>query len=187
MPLTRSTDPLVWIDCEMTGLDPETDHILQICCYITDADLKLLEPQGFETVVHQPPATLASMNEWCIETHGRTGLTAAVQASTVSAESAAAALLAYIQRYVPQPRTGLLAGNSVHADKAFLAKGPYRSVLEWLHYRIVDVSALKEMARRWGSDELLAAVPAKKEVHLAREDILESIAEMRFYRDRLFR
>ncbi|OJK05108.1 hypothetical protein ASPACDRAFT_1852060 [Aspergillus aculeatus ATCC 16872] len=187
MPLTRSTDPLVWIDCEMTGLDPETDQILQICCYITDADLKLLEPQGFETVIHQSPAMLASMNEWCIETHGRTGLTAAVQASTVSAESAAAALLEYIQRYVPQPRTGLLAGNSVHADKAFLAKGPYQSVLEWLHYRIVDVSALKEMARRWGSDELLAAVPAKKEVHLAREDILESIAEMRFYRERLFR
>ncbi|RAK72781.1 oligoribonuclease [Aspergillus fijiensis CBS 313.89] len=187
MPLTRSADPLVWIDCEMTGLDPETDQILQICCYITDADLKLLEPQGFETVIHQSPATLASMNEWCIETHGRTGLTAAVQASTVSAESAAAALLEYIHRYVPQPRTGLLAGNSVHADKAFLAKGPYRSVLEWLHYRIVDVSALKEMARRWGSDELLAAVPAKKEVHLAREDILESIAEMRFYRERLFR
>ncbi|GKZ64032.1 hypothetical protein CBS63078_5391 [Aspergillus niger] len=186
MPLTRSSDPLVWIDCEMTGLDADTDQILQICCFITDANLNLLEPQGFETVIHHPTSVLDNMNAWCIETHGRTGLTAAVQASTTTAEEAATALLAYIQKYVPQPRRGLLAGNSVHADKAFLAKGPYQAVLDWLHYRIVDVSALKEMVRRWGSEELLESVPGKKEVHLARDDILESIEEMRFYRGRLF-
>ncbi|KAE8145631.1 ribonuclease H-like domain-containing protein [Aspergillus avenaceus] len=186
MPLAPSSDPLVWIDCEMTGLDHERDQIIQICCFITDANLQVLEPHGFETVVHAPKAALDSMSQWCIDTHGRTGLTAAVLASTVTPESAAANLLAYIQRHVPQPRTALLAGNSVHADKAFLARGPYAKVLEWLHYRILDVSTLKEAARRWGGQELLAAVPEKKEVHSAKDDILESIAEMQFYRDRLF-
>ncbi|KAI9928997.1 hypothetical protein ASPWEDRAFT_169169 [Aspergillus wentii DTO 134E9] len=186
MPLARSSDPLVWIDCEMTGLDSENDQILQICCFITDAKLNLLEPTGFEAVIHQPKSTLDAMSQWCIDTHGRTGLTSAVLASTTSPSTAAADLLAYIQKYVPQPRTGLLAGNSVHADKAFLAKGPYAQVLEWLHYRIVDVSTIKEAARRWGSDELLQAVPPKREVHLAKDDILESIEEMRFYKGRLF-
>ncbi|KAA8646292.1 hypothetical protein EYZ11_007717 [Aspergillus tanneri] len=170
----------------MTGLDPEKDQILQICCFITDADLQLLDPTGFETVIHQPKSLLDQMSPWCIDTHGRTGLTATVLASTVTAESAAADLLAYIQRYVAQPRTALLAGNSVHADKAFLARGPYAAVLDWLHYRIVDVSTIKEIARRWGSQDLLDSVPPKREVHLARDDILESIEEMRFYRRWLF-
>ncbi|EAW09755.1 oligoribonuclease [Aspergillus clavatus NRRL 1] len=186
MPLERSTDPLVWIDCEMTGLDPETDQILQICCYITDANLTLLDRTGFETIIHHPRSTLEAMSPWCIDTHGRTGLSAAVLASTTDAATAAADLLAYIQRFVPRPRTALLAGNSVHADKMFLARGPYAAVLGWLHYRILDVSAFKEAARRWGAEGLLADVPVKKEVHLAREDILESIEEMRFYKERLF-
>ncbi|GAB1194576.1 hypothetical protein APSETT444_003822 [Aspergillus pseudonomiae] len=180
MPLARSSDPL------MTGLDSEKDQIIQICCFITDASLQLLDPHGFETVVNVSKTTLDNMSQWCIDTHGRTGLTAAVLASTVTPESAASELLAYIQQYVPQPRTALLAGNSVHADKAFLSRGPYAKVLEWLHYRILDVSTFKEAARRWGADELLAAVPRKKEVHLAKDDILESIEEMRFYKERLF-
>ncbi|KAE8348064.1 ribonuclease H-like domain-containing protein [Aspergillus coremiiformis] len=186
MPLARSSDPLVWIDKQMTGLDADKDHIIQICCFITDANLRLLEPNGFETVIHAPKTVMDTMSQWCIDTHGRTGLTAAVLASTVTPESAAADLLAYIQTYVPRPRTALLAGNSVHADKAFLSRGPYAKVLEWLHYRILDVSTIKEAARRWGADELLAAVPGKKEVHLAKDDILESLEEMRFYRERLF-
>ncbi|KAL4810312.1 ribonuclease H-like domain-containing protein [Aspergillus unguis] len=187
MPLTRSTDPLVWIDCEMTGLDPHTDHILQICCFITDADLNLLETNGFETVIHVPQSALDSMSQWCIDTHGRTGLTKRVQSSTITPESAAADLLTYIKQYVPTPRTALLAGNSVHADKMFLARGPYAQVLEWLHYRIVDVSTIKEVARRWGGEGLLQSVPKKKEVHEAREDILESMEEMKFYREQLFK
>ncbi|KAJ5390148.1 RNA exonuclease Rex2 [Penicillium cataractarum] len=186
MPLARSNDPLVWIDCEMTGLDPETDTILQICCIITDAQLQVLEPQGFDAVIHHPDSVLNNMSAWCIDTHGHTGLTAAVRASTTTAADAAASLLEYIQRHVPAPRTALLAGNSVHADKAFLARGPYAKVLEYLHYRILDVSSIKEAARRWGSEELLAEVPGKKEVHLARDDILESIEEMRYYRGKLF-
>ncbi|KAL4943006.1 hypothetical protein BDV06DRAFT_190811 [Aspergillus oleicola] len=186
MPLTRSTDHLVWIENQMTGLDPSTDQILQICCFITDANLNLLDTTGFETVIHVPQSALDSMSQWCIDTHGRTGLSARVQNSTVTPESAAADLLAYIKRYVPRPRTALLAGNSVHADKAFLACGPYAAVLEWLHYRIVDVSTLKEVVRRWGVDQVLNQVPGKKEVHEAREDILESIEEMKYYRRVLF-
>ncbi|KAL4926239.1 oligoribonuclease [Aspergillus undulatus] len=171
---------------QMTGLDPATDQILQICCFITDANLHLLDNTGFETVIHAPQTALDGMSQWCIDTHGRTGLTARVQKSTVTPETAAAELLAYIQRYVPKPRTALLAGNSVHADKAFLACGPYKQVLEWLHYRIVDVSTIKEVVRRWGSKETLESVPAKKEVHEARKDILESIEEMKYYRGVLF-
>ena len=170
----------------MTGLNSDTDSILQICCFITDAHLHLLEPTGFETVIHHPKHTLDTMSPWCVDTHGRTGLTAAVLSSTTTSEAAAADLLSYIRKYVPQPRTAVLAGNSVHADKAFLARGPYASVLEWLHYRILDVSAIKEAARRWGSEELLGAVPAKREVHLAKDDILESIEEMKYYRGVLF-
>ncbi|KAL5334309.1 ribonuclease H-like domain-containing protein [Aspergillus crustosus] len=187
MPLTRSTDPLVWIDCEMTGLDPKTDQILQVCCFVTDAHLNLLDTTGFETVIHVAQSALDSMSQWCIDTHARTGLTARVQTSTVTPETAAAELLSYIQRFVPQPRTALLAGNSVHADRGFLAEGPYARVLGWLHYRIVDVSTVKEVVRRWGGEGVLAAVPAKKEVHEAREDILESIEEMKYYRSVLFK
>ena len=170
----------------MTGLDAENDHLLQICCFITDAQLQLLDPHGFEVVIHQPRAILDAMSQWCINTHGRTGLTAAVLASTTTPSQAATDLLTYIRRYVPEPRAALLAGNSVHADKAFLSRGPYAQVLEWLHYRILDVSSFKEAARRWGSEELLREVPPKREVHLARDDILESIEEMRFYREKLF-
>ncbi|KAJ5887992.1 hypothetical protein N7495_008033 [Penicillium taxi] len=194
MPLEPSKDPLVWIDCEgstahqtqMTGLDPEKDVILQICCFITDAQLQLLEPDGFETVIHHSDSTLDNMSQWCIDVHGRTGLTAAVRASSTTPSAAADSLLAYIKRHIPTPRSGLLAGNSVHADKAFLVCEPYAQIMEHLHYRILDVSTFKEAARRWGSDELLAQVPPKRLVHLARDDILESIEEMRFYKEKLF-
>ncbi|EEQ27908.1 Phosphatidylinositol 3,4,5-trisphosphate-dependent Rac exchanger 2 protein [Microsporum canis] len=186
MALQRSSDPLVWVDCEMTGLDPANDKILQICCFITDAQLNLLEPAGFEAVVHQPQDVLDRMNAWCIDTHGRSGLTAASLSSTTTAEEAASDLLAYIKRYVPKQRTALLAGNSVHADRAFLAQQPYAKALGWLHYRILDVSSVKEAVRRWSSDEVLRDAPAKKGVHLARDDILESIEEMKYYRQKLF-
>jgi oligoribonuclease (3'-5' exoribonuclease) len=174
------------ISLQMTGLDPETDRILQICCFVTDAQLQLLEPSGFETIIHHPQSTLDAMSQWCIDTHGRSGLTSAVLASSTTASAAAAELLSYIKKFVPEPRTALLAGNSVHADRAFLSKGPYAPVLEWLHYRILDVSTIKEAVRRWGSEELLKDVPPKRERHLAKDDILESIEEMRYYRNRLF-
>lgn len=170
----------------MTGLNPSTDSILSIACYITDAQLRLLDPQGFTATIHHSAHTLSLMNEWCTTTHSKSGLTAACIASTTTAESAASSLLAYIKQYIPHPRVGLLAGNSVHMDKEFLRKGPYGKIIEYLHYRILDVSALKEAARRWAPPGLLARVPAKKGLHQAREDIRESIEEARFYREVFF-
>ncbi|KZF22503.1 RNA exonuclease Rex2 [Xylona heveae TC161] len=186
MSTTRSEDPLVWIDCEMTGLDYEKDSILQISCFITDAQLRLLDEEGYGAIIHHDKAVLDSMNEWCIKTHGATGLTAAVLTSTTTAEQAAIELLAYVKKYVPQPRKAMLAGNSVHADKAFLCKAPYNAVLDHLHYRILDVSSLKEAARRWAPAPVLNEIPQKRGIHEARQDILESIEEARFYQEAFF-
>lgn len=171
---------------QMTGLDPETDKIIELCCFITDSNLNLLDTNGFEATIHQPKEVMDSMNQWCIDHHGASGLTRAVLESTTTAEEAAQGLLAYIQKYIPQERIGVLAGNSVHADKAFLVRGVYKPVMDWLHYRIMDVSTLKEAARRWGSDEMLEGVPKKKYSHTAKDDILESIEEMKYYRKQLF-
>ncbi|KAI5295532.1 hypothetical protein KEM52_001080 [Ascosphaera acerosa] len=168
------------------SLDPDHDQIIELCCFITDHNLNLLDEAGFEAVVHQPKEVMDAMNQWCIDHHGASGLTAAVLSSTVTAEAAAQGLLRYIKSFVPAPRCAVLAGNSVHADKAFLVREPYKQVVDWLHYRILDVSTFKEAARRWGSSGLLEAVPRKKYAHTAREDILESIEEMRYYRSRLF-
>lgn len=169
----------------MTGLNTTTDVLLQVACYITDSNLNVLDPNGFESVIHRPHSKLAEMDEWCIETHGRTGLTQRVLDSTATVQEVESRLLEYIKQYVPEKRTALLAGNSVHADKVFLAK-EMSSVIEWLHYRILDVSAVKEGARRWCSEEVLSGVPKKMETHEARQDILESIEEMRYWREKLF-
>lgn len=170
----------------MTGLDPDSEEILEIHCIVTTGDLQVLDADGWGVVVHHPESRLDRMGEWCTRTHAQTGLTAAVLASTTTAEEAAAGLLAYVQRLVPEPRKALLAGNSVHADKAFLAKGPYARVLEHLHYRILDVSSVKEAARRWCPPSVAAGVPAKTGTHRGREDILESIEEARYYREVIF-
>ncbi|KAF8462991.1 ribonuclease H-like domain-containing protein [Kalaharituber pfeilii] len=183
--LSPSTDPLVWIDCEMTGLNPETDVILQIVCFITSSSLDLLEPTGLELVIHYPKSVLDQMGPWCQETHARTGLTQRVLASTTTPEEAAAKLLAYIKAHVPKPRSALLAGNSIHADRMFLAK-LCPEILEHLHYRIMDVSTLKECARRWSSKGVRSRVPQKKGLHEARADVLESIEEMRYYKKVFF-
>lgn len=170
----------------MTGLDRNRDTIMSISCFVTDADLNLLDSEGFDTVIHHEKFTLDAMDEWCTRTHDKSGLTQACIESTVRPEAAATSLLQYIKRFVPESRKGLLAGNSVHCDKEFLNKAPYNAVLEHLHYRILDVSSIKEAARRWAPEQVLTAVPPKKGLHQAREDILESIAEARFYRDAVF-
>ncbi|PHH92434.1 hypothetical protein CDD83_7390 [Cordyceps sp. RAO-2017] len=178
--------PLVWIDCEMTGLDPDTDEILEVYCVVTTGDLELVDEAGFHAVVHWPQSRLDGMDDWCRATHGGSGLTAAVVASTTTAAQAAEGLYRYVAGLVPERRTGLLAGNSVHADRAFLRRGPWAPVVDHLHYRLLDVSAIKEAARRWSPAGVLAAAPRKRGRHLARDDILESIAEARFYRDAIF-
>ena len=186
MPESRSTEPLVWIDCEMTGLDVENDTIMSLCCFITDYNLNLLDEAGFEAVIQHSQAQLDAMGEWCRTHHAASGLSAACLASTTTAEHAAADLLAYIQRFAPDRKRALLAGNTVHADRGFLARGPWRPVVSHLHHRLLDVSALKEAARRWAPEAVLRRSPQKAGKHEARADILESIAEAKYYKEQFF-
>ena len=172
---------------QMTGLDVGRDTIMSISCFITNAQLELLDDQGFDAIIHHDKSTLDQMNEWCINTHGKSGLTAATIASGTTPEVAAKDLLDYIKKHIDEPRRGLLAGNSVHCDKEFLKKPPYDRVLEFLGYRILDVSSIKEAARRWAPKEILIKAPKKMGLHQAREDILESIEEANFYRNVFFK
>ncbi|KAF4908813.1 Oligoribonuclease [Colletotrichum fructicola] len=183
---SASDGPLVWIDCEMTGLDPDKEEIIEIFCIITTGNLEVVDSEGWGCVVHQSEERMAQMDDWCTKTHGNSGLTAAVIKSTTTPEQAAYELLAYVKRHVPEKRTALLAGNSVHADRSFLVKEPYRKVMDHLHYRILDVSSIKEAAKRWAPTQVLDNVPVKQGLHQAKEDILESIAEAKYYREAIF-
>ncbi|PWW79385.1 ribonuclease H-like protein [Tuber magnatum] len=185
MTLRSSTAPLVWIDCEMTGLDPSEDVILQICCYITDHELNLLDEEGYETVIHYEKEVLDRMEDWCQNTHSSTGLITRVLESTVTVAQATEGLLAYIKKFVPVKGVALLAGNSIHCDRVFLARY-YPSVVEHLHYRILDVSTVKEAVRMWCSREVNGKIPVKKLLHEARMDVLESIEELRYYKRAVF-
>lgn len=166
----------------MTGLNPTTDTIMSISCILTTSDLSPLDSTGFNAVIQHSQSQLSSMSDWCIRTHGASGLTQACLQSTMTAEAAAHALLEYIKYYIPSPNRALLAGNSIHADRAFLAIPPWNIVLEHLHYRLFDVSAMKEMVRRWADDGVLSMAPRKMLKHEAREDVLESIQEASFYK-----
>jgi len=165
----------------MTGLNPQTDTIMSISAIITTSDLTPLDHTGFDATIHHTPTQLSSMSEWCVRTHGTSGLTQACLESSTTARIAASALLTYIKRYIPEPRLALLAGNSIHADKSFLMVPPWNAILEHLHYRLFDVSATKEMIRRWAPPKVLAAAPQKANKHTAREDILESLEEASYY------
>ncbi|EXJ67298.1 uncharacterized protein A1O5_09311 [Cladophialophora psammophila CBS 110553] len=166
----------------MTGLNPAKDTIMSISCIITTADLHPLDPEGFDAVIFHTPEQLSKMSEWCVKTHGESGLTQECLTSSIGAETAANRLLAYIKHYVPEPGRALLAGNSIHADRAFLAVPPWNVILEHLHYRLFDVSAMKEMVRRWASESVLMAAPRKELRHTARADVLESIQEAQYYK-----
>ncbi|KAK5035505.1 Phosphatidylinositol 3,4,5-trisphosphate-dependent Rac exchanger 2 protein [Exophiala sideris] len=165
----------------MTGLNPQTDTIMSISAIITTSDLTPLDTTGFDATIHHTPTQLSSMSEWCVRTHGTSGLSQACLESSTTAQIAASALLTYIKRYIPEPRLALLAGNSIHADKSFLMVPPWNAILEHLHYRLFDVSATKEMIRRWAPPKVLAAAPQKANKHTAREDILESLEEAWYY------
>lgn len=172
---------------QMTGLDMDNDTILSIACFVTDFALNVLDTNGFEAVIHHEQEALDRMGEWCRNQHKRSGLTAAALASTTTPEQAADDLYNYILQYAPEPSKALLAGNTVHADQGFLRKPPYDKAVKHLHHRILDVSSIKEAARRWASEEILKETPQKLGIHEARQDILESIEEARFYRDTFFR
>ncbi|MGD9764453.1 MAG: oligoribonuclease [Candidatus Binatia bacterium] len=175
-------DHLVWMDLEMSGLDPDRDTILEIATLITDGDLRVVA-EGPVLAVHQSDAVLDSMDEWNREHHGASGLTARVRSSALSVAEAERQTLAFVQQYCPK-RTSPLCGNSIHQDRRFLAR--YMPQLEaYLHYRNIDVSTLKELVRRWYPGG--PAAPEKKHAHLALDDIRESIDELRFYRAHVFR
>lgn len=172
--------PLVWMDLEMSGLDPDHCAILEIATIITDAELGIIA-EGPDLVIHQSNAVLDAMDEWCTKHHGDSGLTAAVKSSTVSLVDAEAQTLAFIAQHCG-PRQAPLCGNTIWQDRRFLVR--HMPTLEaHLHYRLVDVSTIKELARRWYPT---LEAPKKSESHRALDDIRESIAELRFYRERLF-
>lgn len=170
----------------MTGLNTASDTIMSLAAFVTDADLNILDEEGYEAVIHHDQEQLDRMGDWCTKHHGQSGLTKACLESSTTAEEAAEGLLAYIKKYVPERRIGLLSGNSVHADQKFLVKPPYNVVTDHLHYRIMDVSTIKEAARRWAPKDVLKKIPRKQMLHEARADILESIEEARFYRETFF-
>lgn len=169
----------------MTGLDTRKDRIIEICCYITTPHLTLLTPTPYHAILHQPLSIMSQMDDWCTRTHSASGLTPLVLTSTLTAAQAQTELLAFIKQHVPYAKYGLLAGNSVHADRMFLVQ-EFPEVVEWLHHRIVDVSSFKECVRMWCGREVMRGVPKKKALHRAREDILESIEEMRYYKKVFF-
>lgn len=173
--------PLVWIDLEMSGLDPETCEILEIATLITDGDLNLLA-EGPDIVIHWPDPVLDAMDAWCTSQHGSSGLTAQVKASTVTLAEAEARTLEFVRAYCP-PGKSPLCGNSIGHDRRFLLR--YMPQLAGhLHYRSVDVTSVKELARRWYPE---LPPPHKGETHRALDDIRESIAELRYYREHIFR
>lgn len=168
---------LVWIDMEMTGLDPDTDHILEIATIVTDSDLNVIA-EGPVIAVHQSDEILDAMDEWCTRTHGESGLTDRVKKSSVSVEEAERQTLEFIEQHVNEGESPL-CGNSVGQDRRFMYR--YMPTLEaYLHYRIVDVSTLKELAKRWNPESLNGF--NKAGTHKALDDIRESIAELQHYR-----
>jgi oligoribonuclease len=174
---------LVWMDLEMTGLNPGVDVIVEIATLVTDDDLQIIA-EGPDLVVHQPPEALALMGDYVRAMHTNSGLTAAVEASTVSLADAGAATLEFIRTHVPEARTVPLAGNTIGTDRRFLAAW-LPEIEEWLHYRSVDVTSVKELVRRW-YPTVLNGAPNKVGHHRALDDIKESVAELRYYREKVF-
>ena len=175
--LPKSDFNLVWLDCEMTGLNPEHDRIIEIAVVVTNAHLDI-RLQGPVFAIHQSDELLAGMDAWNKGTHGRSGLIERVKASEVTEAQAEAQLIAFLQKYVPKGKVPL-CGNSIGQDRRFLAR--YMPKLEaYLHYRNVDVSTLKELARRWKPEVVTSFKKAQR--HTALADVLESIDELQHYR-----
>ncbi|MFP1827539.1 oligoribonuclease [Lonsdalea quercina] len=169
---------LIWIDLEMTGLDPERDRIIEIATLVTDAHLNILA-EGPTLAVHQPDSQLALMDDWNVRTHTGSGLVERVRASTYDENTAAQETIAFLRQWVPEGKSPI-CGNSVGQDRRFLFR--YMPELEsYFHYRYLDVSTLKELARRW-RPEILTGFK-KQNTHQALDDIRESVAELAYYRE----
>ena len=174
-------DLLVWIDCEMTGLDLAKDKLIEVAALVTDPELRVLG-EGVDLVIHADDAALDAMPEIVREMHAKSGLTDEVRKSTIT--MAEAAILAYVKQFVPNPRTAPLCGNSIATDRGFLARD-MPTLDSYLHYRMIDVSSIKELCRRW-YPRVYFGQPAKGLAHRALADIRESIRELEYYRRSIF-
>jgi len=167
----------------MTGLEPGRHKIVEIATLITDNDLEIIA-EGPDLVIHASESDLAEMDDLVREMHTRSGLLPQIQASTITVEQATKETMAFLKEHIKKPRTVPLCGNSIGTDRRFLVVD-MNEIEEFLHYRCVDVSSIKELARRW-NPKALAKVPSKKGNHRAMDDIKESVAELRYYRETLF-
>lgn len=172
---------LIWIDLEMTGLDPNVHKIIEIATIVTDSQLNILA-EGPVLAIHQAESELEKMDEWCTTTHTESGLVERIRQTTVTADQAVAQTIQFLEQWVPKGASPI-CGNSIGQDRRFLYK--YMPELEqYFHYRYLDVSTIKELTRRW-QPELLKGV-TKKGSHLALDDIRDSIAELQYYRKKVF-
>jgi len=176
-------EELVWIDCEMTGLDLGKDRLIEIAALVTDADLNVLG-EGIDVVIHAGDGALSQMIPVVEEMHTRSGLIDEVRASTIDTARAEGMVLDYIRAHVPQAKTAPLAGNSIATDRGFIARD-MPALDDYLHYRMVDVSSIKELCRRW-YPRIYYGQPEKGLTHRALTDIQESIRELRYYRRTAF-
>lgn len=175
---------LVWMDLEMTGLDPARDVIVEIATLVTDDELEVVA-EGPDLVVAAPPDALAAMDQVVVDMHTRSGLLDAIRASTMSVEEAGRQTLEFIKEHVPEPRTVPLCGNSIGTDRRFLVTH-LPDIENHLHYRSIDVSTIKELSRRWYPGAV-AKAPSKSGGHRAMDDIRESLDELRYWRTTVFR
>ena len=176
------TEPLVWLDLEMTGLDVTRHVIVEIAALVTDAQLEPVD-EGFDVVVHQPAEALAEMDDFVRKMHTRSGLVVEIEASTVTLADAGAAAIDYIRGHVPEAGVAPMCGNSIGVDRRFLDH-QLPELDQFLHYRSIDVSSFKELCRRW-YPAIYKKRPHKAETHRALADVRESIAELKYYRDHM--
>jgi oligoribonuclease len=177
------SDRLVWIDCEMTGLDLGSDLLIEVAALVTDSELNVLG-DGVDVVIGATEEQMSRMPDVVREMHASSGLTDEVLASTVTLQEAEQRVLAYVKQWVPEPKKAPLCGNSIGTDRGFLTRD-MATLDDWLHYRMVDVSSVKELARRWYPRVYFNA-PKKGGGHRALVDILESVQELKYYRAAMF-
>ena len=177
--MAERSDRLVWVDCEMTGLELGSDLLIEVAALVTDNELNVLG-EGIDVVIGATHEQLANMLPVVRDMHASSGLTQEVLASTVTLQEAEQQVLAYVREHVPEPRKAPLCGNSIATDRGFLTRD-MAELDNWLHYRMVDVSSIKELARRWYPRAYYAA-PKKGGGHRALADIQESVLELRYYR-----
>lgn len=176
---------LIWMDLEMTGLDESRHVIVEIATLVTDDDLNIIA-EGPNLVIHQPDEVLAEMDDFVTNMHTVSGLLEKIKSSTISESQAMQQTLDFIKEHSPEPNKIPLCGNSIRTDRTFLAK--YMPEIEnWLHYRCVDVSTIKELVKRWNPGLEHARPKSEGVTHRAMDDIRDSVAELKFYRDRVFR